>query len=725
MGPCQGGDPISSSSRGADEQALEALEFPEILDMLRAETVTPRGASLAPALRPSGDPGAVRRETELTAEAARYLRERGALPFGTVPDAGASLERLGVEASLLPPLQVLDLLSLMRSGRDLKAALRAAREEFPRLWELGRDLPDLGNLLRFLDGRIGSSGEFEDQASDELRSIRQDLRRRTERLGALLEEITSRPEVLRALQDDFVSIRSERHVIPIRAAARSALQGIVHGVSGSGATVFMEPLETVDLNNEIVTLRERESAEIRRLLQEYSTLLRGRLPELRSLWEVVGRLDLAMARARLARVMRARAAELSASGELMLRQARHPLVETSLRSAGREIVPLDLRLPARTRVLILSGPNTGGKTVALKTVGLLAAMHQSGLMVPAEAALLPVYSGIFIDIGDRQSIADQLSTFSARIRTAAAIASALSPPALVLLDEVGTGTDPDEGVALGAAIVDHYRQRGATVIATTHLEAIKAYAAATEGCANAAMEFDETTFAPTYRLVPGIPGRSGALEIAGRLGLPQPILESARARRGSSAEMVETYLARLQGMSAELDSRLRHAAEERDRLRVERERFGAEMRDREERQRQAIAAEIELALRSMREEGERYLATLREREVAIRMRLQEERAARRMRSAARDLIRRVGGAAARSTAPAASEVKAGAWIRVEGMGVSGTVEAVHGRRVVVLVRGKRVTAARADCRPLPGGPGSPPDRGARGPRRVSFERARR
>lgn len=690
-----------------DEKTLIDLEYPRVLQLLSVETATPPGTAAALSLRPHTGPAAVRKENELTAEAGRYLQQYGALPFGTLVDPLPFLDRLELDGTTLEPPEIMELLGAMKCGRSLKTALTEVRSGFPRLWELARTLPDLGNLVRFLDGKIATSGEVLDHASAELRSVRRELQRRAERLQAVLDGITDRPEVARILQDDFVSIRSDRHVIPVRSEARNAVPGIVHGVSGSGATAFVEPLETVDLNNEIVTLRDRESAEVHRLLREYSDLLRGRLAELRGLRAAIGRIDLVMARARLARVMGAHAAPIEETNELSLTAARHPLVEISLLEEGGRIVPLHLALPPGIRVLMLSGPNTGGKTVALKTVGLLALMHQSGLAIPADEVHLPVFRSIFIDIGDRQSISDRLSTFSARIKSIADIAHGLRPPALVLLDEIGTGTDPEEGVALGIATVDHLRQQGATVIATTHLEALKAYAASTEQCDNAAMQFDKETFAPTYQLIAGIPGRSGALEIAERLGLPRSILSAARARRGRSGTDIADYLSRLQALTAELAARRDEAERERDRLSADRAAMEKEAAEREERLRTAMANELEMALDSIREEGERYIETLKDRAVAQRMRKDEARAAARVKAEARRLVRKISGAQSMTDARGEAIVP-GCQVLIRPLAQRGKVEQVRGDRLVVLVRGKKLTVERADCEPEAGGPSAEP-----------------
>jgi DNA mismatch repair protein MutS2 len=685
------------------ENVLSSLEFDRVLGLLAAETATPPGASFALALRPSYDPAEVQGANRLLAEAMRYLEVRGALPFGTVPDPSPILQRLEVEGAVLAPLEVFDLVTLMKAGRTLKSSLTESRADFPGLWSSGRDLPDLGNLIRFLDGKIATTGELEDTASDELHGVRQEIHRRNERLKEALDAIVGRPEVARALQDTFVSIRSDRHVIPLRAEAQGSLQGIVHGVSGSGATVFVEPIETVDLNNQIVTLRDREAAEVQRLLEEYSDLLRGRLAELRMLVAGIGRLDLLSARARLGRKLGGRPGEISARGEMRLVAARHPLVELALRSEGAAVIPLDLEISADSRVLMISGPNTGGKTVVLKTAGLLSLMFQSGLPLPASRAVLPVFRGIFIDIGDRQSIPDRLSTFSARMKNIAEIATALQSPGLVLLDEVGTGTDPDDGVALAIAVVDFLHERGALIIATTHLEALKAYAATTPGCANAAMQFDEATCTPTYRLMPGIPGRSGGLEIAEQLGLPAAILDAARARRGRAGEQIASYLARLQTMAADLEKTLHEARAERDRYERERNALQSEFQEREARSQKAVAAEVEHALRTMREEGDLYISALKDRELALALRRQETKAAAALRARARSLLKGVARAEAPERSGDGGIAGPGMAVVIEGLGVRGTVESIRGDKAVVLVRGKRTTVALQDCRPERGG----------------------
>ena len=677
------------------EKTYQDLEFSAILGLLHAEAATPLGAARALAVRPDFNATIVRDEQALTVEALDYLEAQGRLPFGALSDPEPILRRLALPGNDCEPAEVLEVLRLMKAGREVKSALALHRGTFRRLWGAAQDLPDLGNLVRFLDGKIGPQGDVLDHASDDLMTLRRELRRAATRLEGILTDIVKRPEIARALQDDFVALRSERHVIPIRSESRSSIAGIVHGVSGSGQTVFVEPLETIELNNEIVTLRELEAAEVRRLVREYSDLLRGRLPEILALVAGLGRLDLVFARARLARSMRATPASFDPLGGLLLRGARHPLVEASLVARGTPMVPLDLELQPDDGVLLLSGPNTGGKTVVLKTIGLLALMHQSGLLVPAREAAFPLLQGVFIDIGDRQSIQDGLSTFSARIRNIAAIAREIVLPCLILLDEVGTGTDPEAGVALGIAVIDHFRALGARVIATTHLEALKAYAATTAGCSNAAMQCDERTGEPTYALVQGIPGRSNALEIAARCGLPESILQAARERRGAGHHLLETYLSHLESLTAEAEQRVAASVREQERLASERAAMEAELRARDAGQRQAVAGEITRALGAIQEEGERYLVSLKDREVALRLRREEEKLGARLRAEARQHLRAV----IPSPPETGGDLAPGARVRLRGLGVSGTVESTHGGRVTVSVRGKRVVVPREECEP--------------------------
>ncbi|HKC85373.1 MAG TPA: endonuclease MutS2, partial [Blastocatellia bacterium] len=360
-----------------------------------------------------------------------------------------------------------------------------------------------------------------------------------------LETILKRADEAHALQDEFITIRNERYVIPIRNDNRGAVAGVVHGMSSSGQTAFVEPLETIGLNNELVRLRELEQVEITKVLFSITEELREERAALEAMASRVGQLDFIAAKARLAIAQNAIEPRVNNSGRLALKDARHPLLEASLKAQGAPIVPISMNLDADRRVMVVSGPNAGGKTVVLKTAGLLSLMAQAGLLVPAAEADLPVFHQVHADIGDHQSIAANLSTFTAHIQNVRGISDELKPPALVLLDEVGTGTDPEEGSALGVAMVDYFREHGAHVIVTTHYSGLKMYATNTPGVINASVEFDERTLKPTYRLLVGLAGSSSGIEIARRFGLPEAITgRAAELVKTASAEATE-YLRRL------------------------------------------------------------------------------------------------------------------------------------------------------------------------------------
>jgi DNA mismatch repair protein MutS2 len=702
----------------ASEAALACLEFPEILDRLASRTRSPYGREAAGQLRPTPDAGLARERLAETEEMLRHLQTRGRLPTSLPVDARPLLDRLEVAGSILPVAEIATLLAQLRTGQEVRLALASSPE--PRLERIGRAFPDLSNLIRYLDGKVTPVGELDDRCSTELLTIRRRVASLTARLHEELRSISSRAEVARVLQDSFVALRNNRHVLPIRIEDQGAVEGIVHALSSSGATVYVEPLATVALNNDLVRLKEEEEVEIRRILLDYADLLRSRLADLRALMRDLGKVDLLQARAEAAEEMRGVGADLATDGSpeasLSLRAARHPLLEASLSRGPRRVVPLDLSTPPGCRVLVVSGPNTGGKTVALKTVGLLAAMAQSGLFVPAASAALPVFRRILIDIGDRQSIPDSLSTFSARMANLSTMAREVEHPALVLLDEVGTGTDPEEGGCLGAAIVEFFRSRGAWVIATTHFQAIKAYAASTPGAANASMEFDETTLEPLYRMREGVPGRSGGIDIASRLGVPEEIVRSARERLPRQREMVEAYLASLRALEETLEERIAalEAQSEAARLREE-ERAAAARKlalDREAR----FAQELEEMAARIRSRLEEYLEGVTDREERRRLRGEFERRESRLLSEARAL--RPGEAVAPPTAPAAP-LKTGDPVRVVPLRVQGVLERLEGDRATVASGGKRLSVARSDLEPVAAAP-SPAPRPL--PRGVRLER---
>src|SRR5215475_8056048 len=526
-------------------QSLFTLEFDRLKELLLQQTRTPLGAGIAEALTISVIKSEIVRELRLAGEGVVYLREGTALDVNDLPDPRPALGKLSVADVNLEPFEILNLLRLISVAMGLCETFHNEQEKFPLIREITETIPNLRALYQRLRGRISPTGEIEDFASPELREVRFQISKLRSQIQRSLENILKRAEEAHALQDEFITIRNERYVIPIRNDNRGAVAGVVHGMSSSGQTAFVEPLETIGLNNELVRLRDLEQVEITKVLFSITEELREERASLETMAEAVGRIDFIAAKARLGLAQNAIEPMINSAGRFALKDARHPLLEASLKAQGARIVPISMDLDAERRVMVVSGPNAGGKTVVLKTAGLLSLMAQAGLLIPAAEADLPVFHQIHADIGDHQSIAANLWTFTAHIQNVRGISDELEAPALILLDEVGTGTDPEEGSALGVAMVDYFRQRGAHVIVTTHYSGLKIYATNTTGVINASVEFDEKTLKPTYRLLAGLAGSSSGIEIARRFGLLSAITDRAAERvKTSSAEATE-YLRNL------------------------------------------------------------------------------------------------------------------------------------------------------------------------------------
>ena len=490
-----------------------------------------------------------------------------------------------------------------------------------------------------------------------------------------------------------MTIRNERFVLPIRAEEKRHVAGIIHGASSSGATVFLEPLETVPLNNELVELQDREFAEIQRILAEFSARLRERRVDLLTATEVLSRLDLAFAKAEFARSYDCCLPEFAPERGLALQDARHPLLERSLRTQGRKPVPISIELHAPKTLVIVSGPNTGGKTVALKTLGISALMAQAGLPVAASAARLPVFTRVLADIGDQQSIEANLSTFSAHVTNIQAMAEVAEASDLVLLDEIGASTEPNEGAALAIAILEHFRARGPLTFVTTHHSRLKAYAAETPAALNAAMEFDEATLRPTYRLLIGLPGKSSALEIAARLGLETSIVEKARALLHPSDAEAARLLADLHQKKTEFEREL-------DRLKVgERELQSRkeELEKKFEQERRARLRELDgrldETLRGFEKRWEAALIQLRQQAEALKVAKKAERKAATLKEEVREewnaqVLESLGAPPTSEEVYASTEPAVGDRVRVEGFSTPARVTAVLDDRHVEVEVGR-------------------------------------
>ncbi|MGA9183975.1 MAG: Smr/MutS family protein, partial [Candidatus Acidiferrales bacterium] len=487
---------------------------------------------------------------------------------------------------------------------DVKQSFKNDAAKFPRLAERAAALPDLKHLAAAIRRAIHPNGEIADDASSQLRRIRTGLAQGRDTIHKSLEKILRGRGELAG--EDYITLRNERFVIPVRASERRSVPGVVHGASGTGQTMFVEPLETIDLNNRLVQLREEELAEIARILADLTERLRSERGPLESAAAAIAHFDSVFARARFAREFDCVAPEFSPDNSLRLDAARNPVLEATLRPQGRKTVPLSLALGGDETVMVVSGPNTGGKTVALKTVGLAALGAQSGIPVAAERAVLPLFDFVLADIGDEQSIAADLSTFSAHIVNLKSMLEIATSRSLILVDEVGTGTAPEEGAALAVALLEEFRSRRALTLATTHHDRLKAYASTTPGIVNAAVEFDEVNLRPTYRLLTGVPGTSSGIEIARRLGLPARVVQKARAEISPESHEARGLIAYLHRSRDEMEDLQRQAREALARLESERRELQTEWI---ERQRKRIA-ELEKSFAETQKHLENEVARL-------------------------------------------------------------------------------------------------------------------
>lgn len=425
--------------------------------------------------------------------------------------------------------------------------LTSAEGSFPRLAAKASGIGRFRELLRELEGKLLPDGSVADTASVALGRIRRDIEHQRKRIEASLDRFLRQHSDDDTLQEEYVTLRNDRFVVPVVASFKGKVPGVVHGSSSTGRTLFIEPMETIELNNELVKLRDDEVREVHRILAELTGKLRLQAHEIHSTMTAMGELEFVFAKADFAMAFHGTVPEFCAPDErqLTLRNARHPLLIDILRRHGREVVPVSLELDETTNVLLISGPNTGGKTVTMKTVGLLALMAHAGLPVPAEAATFPLFDQVLADIGDHQSLSESLSSFSAHMARVQEIEAAATFESLVLLDELGRATDPEEGGALGVALLDQFRMIGAMTVASTHLLAMKVFGANTQGVLNGSMGFDDATLEPTYVLRLGAPGKSAALDIAARLGLPERILERARGNLTTNERDIARFLAEL------------------------------------------------------------------------------------------------------------------------------------------------------------------------------------
>ncbi len=529
------------------EKSLNILELPQVLEMLAAEAVSDSAKEAALKLRPVDDKYEILRRQGETTAAKEQMTVKGSPSFSGVKDVSPSLSRAEM-GGMLNTVELLDIAAILKTVRNVQTYYSDKKT--------GRtDIDYLFSGLRankYLEEKITTSiigeDEISDSASSELSDIRRKMRVAGDRVRQALQKIITSPSYAKALQEPIITMRNDRYVVPVKADHKSSVPGLVHDISSSGATLFVEPMSAVQANNEIRELLAREKKEIDRILMALSAEAADSAGEITRDFSVLTELDLIFAKAKLSFKLDAAEPEISENGEIVLRRARHPLLpkETA--------VPIDVRLGGDSDTMVITGPNTGGKTVTLKTIGLLCIMGQCGLHIPANyGSAVPVFRKVLADIGDEQSIEQSLSTFSAHMTNIVKILEECGENTLILFDELGAGTDPVEGAALAIAIIEYARQMGAKIAATTHYAELKLYATTTNGVVNASCEFDVETLKPTYRLIVGIPGKSNAFAISSRLGLPETIIDDARSRIGTESKSFESVLENLEQVRQQME----------------------------------------------------------------------------------------------------------------------------------------------------------------------------
>jgi len=603
--------------------AQDVLEFDKLRDLLRQRTTCAPGRRFIGGLEPGNNRAALDGAFALIREAREWLRLARELGFGALADPEKWLERLEAPGAVLEPGDFLDAASLLEITAWLRQQFREEGAKFPLLAARTGALADFRDVQAAIRRCILPNGEISDDASTALRRIRANILQTRDTIQKSLRQILRSRNA--EAGEDYVTLRNDRFVIPVRSEHRRSAQGVVHGASATGQTVFVEPFETVEANNQLVQLAEDEAAEIYRILEELTGRLRAVLSPLQAAAATIAQLDSVFARGRFARDFDACMPEISEVAELRLDAARHPVLEDKLRKEDRDIVPISLALGGEERLLVISGPNTGGKTVALKTTGIAALAAQSGIPVAARRAVLPLFDRVLVDIGDEQSIAADLSTFSSHMLNLKAMLAEATPNSLVLVDEMGTGTAPEEGAALAVALLDEFHKKNCFVLATTHHDRLKTYASITPGVINAAVEFDDVNLRPTYRLMVGVPGGSSGIAIAQRLGLAKTIIERARSLMTPEAHEATDLIAYLHRSRDELDRLRLQMAEERRELETERAKLRAEWVDRQKKR----IAELERKFAEMQERFEENVARVVDAVKQRELRSQLEKTARR------------------------------------------------------------------------------------------------
>jgi len=582
------------------DTSARLLEFDALRELVRGYTVSDLGRDRVEALAPSTDLAWIRTQQQLTAAIREFRRARGSFNFSGLLDISKILEKSRISGAALGAEEIFSVITVVDRGMEWREIAfhppQGIKGDWAGIRELSSGVADLSPLLKAIRGKILPDGTLDDRASPQLAGIRREIEKQRRTIQDSLRGYLRRLSEGGTAQDELVTVRGERFVIPVKVEQKRRVQGVVHGTSSSGQTVFIEPLETIEQNNELVRLLEEEQGEIRRILLEMTERIGEQAVQIAAAQEVLAELELQFAKAKFADDYNCVAPELGSRGrDFILGEARHPLLERNLRLQKAEAVPVSLELEGERRQLIITGPNTGGKTVTLKIIGLFVLMAQSGIPVPASRMEMPVFDAVLADIGDYQSIEQNLSTFSAHVTHIDFISRIATSQSLILLDELGSATDPEEGAALAVAIADHFLKIGCITAISTHHTSLKVFGANSPGVLNAAVGLDEASLKPTYQLKTGVPGASAGISTAQRLGLNPEIVSSARARLGTQARDVGQFLDQLheQLKTAEWE-RLRLKTKE-DELNRERTRLATEGK----RLQQEIVRELEKKLESL------------------------------------------------------------------------------------------------------------------------------
>lgn len=684
-----------------DSAALRTLEYTKVIDRLVNLVATQRGRELAEALQPSSEYQTVESNLALTEDAVRVLRHAAAIPFGGIRDLRQVLGRARVGGGLSGE-ELLAVGSTLRAVRLLKGFFAEYAEFIGGLEPWVQGLTVLRNSEFAIERSIDDNGTVKDDASEKLSQLRREIRVIQGRIKDKLDSILRSSQYKSYFQDALYTMRGDRYVIPIKQEYRHQFPGILHDQSASGATVFIEPMALVNMNNDLKGVISAEQVEVEKILLALSLQVAAAADPIEANCDILAQLDFVFAKARLAFEMHAVRPAVNVQGRVDLRQARHPLIVPA------SVVPVDIRIGNEFNTLLITGPNTGGKTVALKTLGLLSLMMQSGLFVPAAAdSTLAVFENIFADIGDEQSIEQSLSTFSGHMTNLVRILSQVTPSCLVLIDEIGAGTDPEEGTALAMAILEHLREQGIRTIATTHYGELKAFAYTQEGVENASVEFDIETLRPTYRLLIGVAGSSNAFAISQRLGLPKELVEKARIMAGGEHQKFETVLSVMEEHKRASEKERQEAAalrQESVRLRqiIEREKQSWEIKKKDAMIK--ARAEADELMRQTRLEAEAVIRDLKQHySTSGASALQESVDSARRKI--REKISELNPLEASETpvvfeTDATAKVVKGSVVLVANLGQQGNVLSVEGDSVVVQLGALKMTVARNQCRVL-------------------------